>query len=168
MQLYISAERQNAYFVNTIKKYCDDSQGKHSWIYLPDMPSLPGETLSRRMMRYIATADLIFMDATPKKLQKRINERTEDEWVTNQGILIEYAMAVTLGKIDDIKVYCLESPNYLHQVLREKVVDPYPLNDENTFLKYIDQIANQRERDSLALLRQSRIRASFSSLYPEI
>lgn len=168
MKLYISAERQNVYFINTIKRYCDESKGKHSWIYLSDMPATPGETLSRRILRYVAAADLIFMDATPQKLQKRINEVTEDVWVTNQGIVIEFAVARTLGKIEDMKVYCLESPNHLHQVLRERIVDPYPLGDENAFIKYIDEIVTQREHDSPALLRQSRTRASFSSLYPDI
>lgn len=168
MRLYISAERQNTYFINTIKRYCDDSQGKHSWIYLPDMPSLPGETLSRRILRYIAAADLIFMDATPQKLQRRMNDSVEDVWITNQGILIEYGVVAALGKIEDMKVYCLVSPSHLHQILRERIVDPYPLNDENAFLKYIDEIVSHREHDSLALLRQSRIRASLSSLYPEI
>lgn len=133
------------------------------------MQSLPGETLSRRFMRYIAESDLIFMDATPAKFQHpNAQGVTEDKWFTNPGILIEYAIAVALGRGDDIKVYCLVSPNNLHQFLREKIVDPYPVNDEAAFLRYIDQIVIQREADSPRLLRQSRIRASFTSLYPEI
>lgn len=168
MDLYISAERQNTYFINTIKRYCDDSQDKHSSIYLPDIPALPGETLSRRIKRYIAAADLIFMDATPQRLQRTVNGRTEDVWFTNQGIILEYAVAITLGKIEDIKVYCLVSANHLHQALRERIVDPYPVNNEEAFLTYINEIVTQRELDSPALLRQSRIKASFSSLYPEL
>lgn len=166
MNIYISAERDNTYFINTIKKFCDDSQGKHTWIFLPEMPAAPGETLSRRFLRYIAASDLIFMDATPKQLRKPEGDQTV--WVTNQGILMEYAISIALGKIEDIKVYCLVSANRLHQVLRERIVDPYPLNNEDDFLQYIEEIVNQREEDSLSLLRQSRMQASFKSLYPEI
>lgn len=108
------------------------------------------------------------MDATPQKLQRKINDRVEEAWVTNQGIIIEYAVAMALGKIEDMKVYCRVSPNHLHQVLRERIVDPYPLNDENAFLEYIDRTVSQREHDSLSLLRESRIEISFRSLYPEI
>jgi hypothetical protein len=169
MRLYISAERDNTYFIDIIKKYCDGSQGKHSWIFLPEMPSQPGETLSRRIIRFITDSDLIFMDATPKRYQRtEAGGTTEERWLTNTGIVIEYAIAVALGKTDDLKVYCLESPSNLHQVLRETVVDPYPQNDETAFLSFIDAIVTTRERDSPKLLRQSRTKASFSSLYPEI
>lgn len=166
MNIYISAERDNTYFIRSIKKFCEDSQGKHTWTFLPEMPATPGETLSRRFLRYIATADLIFMDATPKELKKPQSD--ESVWVTNQGILMEYAISIALGKIEDIKVYCLVTADKLHQVLRERIVDPYPLNNEEDFLKYIKEIVDQREADSLALLRQSRMQASYKSLYPEI
>jgi len=166
MNIYISAERENTYFINTITDFCNNSEGKHDWIFLPEMPATPGETLSRRLVRYIAAADLIFMDATPKELRRIEGE--ERVWVTNQGIIMEYAITVALGKIEDLKVYCLVTPNRLHQVLRERIVDPYPLNDEAEFLRYISEIVNQRENEIPTLLRQSRMAASFKSLYPEI
>lgn len=168
MNLFISAERQNTYFINTIKRYCDDSQGTHSCIFLPDTQAQPGETLTQRIIRLVYSADLIFMDVTPKAYFREVEDNREESWFTNQGILIEFGVARTLGKIEDMKVYCLVSPNHLHPCLRERIVDPYPLNDENAFIEYINEIVSQREHDSFALLRQSRVQASIRSLYPEL
>jgi len=162
MHIYISAERDNAYFIDTIKKYCANSHGRHTCIFLPDVPSLLGETPSTKILHNIFDADLIFMDATPRKFYTGLGKKRRTKWFTNQITIFEYAMAVTLGKIEAMKVYCLVSPNYLHQVLRERIVDQYPLNDKVTFLNYIDEIVSQRERDPNKLMRQSRISASFS------
>lgn len=167
MKLYISAERENTYFVDTLKKYCDDSNGRHSWIFLPDMPALPGETLTKRINLYILTADLVFMDVTPRKYEFRVGETTEEKWFTNQGVLIEFGIVFAIGRIEDLKVYCLVSPDRLHQCLRERIVDPYPTNDGDAFLQYIDRIVSEREREAVNLLRQARVAGSLASKYPE-
>jgi hypothetical protein len=162
MHLYISAERENTYFIDNIKKYCANSHGRHTCIFLPDLNSLPGETLSTKVMQNIFGADLIFMDATPIKFFKETGNKNETEWFTNQRIIVEYAMAVTLGKTEDMKVYCRVSPDHLHQVFRERIVDAYPANDDVAFLNYIDKIVTQREQDSYKLMRQARIGGKFS------
>ena len=162
MHLYISAESENTYFIDTIKEYCVNSHGRHTCVFLPDVPRLPGETLSTKIMHNIFGANLIFMDATPKKFRIRVGKETRTEWFTNQRIIVEYAMAVTQGKIEDMKVYCLVAPDYLHHVLRERIADPYPLNDKVAFLNYIDDIVSQLERDPHKLMRQSRIGGYFS------
>lgn len=169
MNLYISAERNNTYFVDTINEYCTNSQGKHTAIFLPDIPATPGETLSRRIIRHLNSSDLIFMDLTPQEYKIEINANTfETRYFTNTGIVIEYSIAIILGRIEDMKIYCLISPDNLHQVWRERIVDPYPQGDKPAFLSYIDAIVTTRENDSLQVLRQSRVQASFRSLYPEI
>jgi hypothetical protein len=162
MHLYISAERENTYFIDTIKKYCANSHGRHTCVFLPDAPSLPGETLSRKIMNNVLNADLIFMDATPTKFQAGARNKRQTKWFTDQRIIAEYAMAVTLGKTEDIKVYCLVSPNLLPEVLREKIVDSYPRNDKAAFLNYIDDLVSQLEQDPNKQMRRSRIGASFS------
>lgn len=162
MHLYISAERENTYFINNIKKYCANSHGRHTCIFFPDLNNLPGETFSTRIMQNLFGADLIFMDATPRKLYRRTGNKKRTEWFTNQRIIVEYTMAVTLGKTEDMKVYCLVSPNHLHQVLRERLVDTYPLNDNMAFLNYIGNIVTQREKDAYRVMRQARIGGRFS------
>jgi hypothetical protein len=168
MYLFISAERSNDYFINSMKDYCVSSNGKHTWIYLPETQCVPGETLSRRIGRYINSADLIFMDVTPQEYKIETNGTTESRWFTNPGVVVEYSVAIALGRVEDMKVYCLASADKLHQILRERIVDTYPQGDKPAFLRYIDDIVAQRENDSLQLLRQSRVAASFHSLYPEL
>lgn len=162
MHLYISAERENTYFIGTIKNYCADSHGRHTCVFLPDAPSLPGESFSRKIMNNMLNADLIFMDATPKKFQRDVGKKKQTEWFTDQKIIAEYATAVTLGKTEDIKVYCLVSPSLLPEILREKIVDSYPRNDKAAFLNYINDLVSQLEQDPNRQMRRSRIGASYS------
>lgn len=168
MQLFISADRNNDYFVNTIKEYCDNSNQRHSWIFLPDTPCIPGETLSRRIIRNISSADLIFIDVTPSEYHREIDGQSETKWFTNAGVVIEYSAAVALGRIEDMKVYCLTSPDLLHQVLRERITERYPQGDKPAFTQHVNGIVTQRETDINQLLRQSRIAVSLRSIYPEI
>lgn len=161
MHLYISAETENAYFIDTIKEYCANSHGRHTCIFLPDIPSLPGETPSTKIVHNIFDADLILMDATPHKFYTEAGRKRRTVWFTNEMIISEFTVAVTLGKSDVLKVYCLVSPDHLYQVLRERVVDPYPLNDKVAFLDYIDKLVVQLEQDPNKVMRQSRS-ASFS------
>jgi hypothetical protein len=162
MHLYISAERENTYFIDTIKEYCANSHGQHSCVFLLDIPSLPGETFSRKMVNNILDADLIFLDATPKEFHVKVRKKTQTEWLTDPRIIAEYVVAVTLGKTEDMKVYCLVSPNHLQEIFRERIVEAYPVKSKAAFLKYINDLVSKMEQDPRRHMRRSRIGASYS------
>ena len=161
MHLYISAEKENTYFIDTIKKYCANSHGRHTCIFFPHFPNLPRE-INSKIVQNIFQADLIFMDVTPRKVYTMVGKKKRTEWFTDHKIIFEYATAVALGKIEDTKVYCLGDTNNLHEFWRERTVDHYPLNDQEAFLDYLNEIISRREKDPNKKMRQSRINASFS------
>ncbi len=162
MHLYISAESNNVYFISTVKQYCAGSRGRHSCVFLPDAPSLPGETYPRKMMNNMVTADLILVDATPRKVQVKANEKTRRQWLTDPRVIAEYAIAVSLGKTDDIKVYCRVSPSHMAEIFHDRTVEFYPLDNKEAFLKYLDDLVSRMEQEPRRLMRRSRIGASYS------
>ncbi len=162
MHLYISAERENAYFIDTVKEICATSRGRHTCVFLLDAPSLPGETFSRKMVNNVLDADLILIDATPKEFKTKAGAKTISKWFTDPRIIAEYIVAVTLGKTDDTKVYGQVSPNLLAELFREKIIESYPLKNKTAFLKYLSDLIAQREQDPNRHMRRSRIGASYS------
>ncbi len=162
MHIYISSEKDNAYFIDTVKEYCAGSRGRHSCVFLLEAPSLPGETYSRKMVNNMLDADLILVDATPKKIQAKASGKTMTEWLTDPRVIAEYAIAVSLGKTDDIKVYCRVSLSHLAEIFQERTVESYPLGNKTVFLKYLDDLVFRMEQDPRRLMRRSRIGASYS------
>ncbi len=162
MHLYISAERENTYFIDTVKEFCASSRGRHTCVYLLDAPSLPGETFSRKMVNNILDADLILIDATPKEFKTKVGTKTVTKWFTDPRIIAEYVVAVTLGKTDDAKVYCQVFPRLLPEIFRERTIESYPLRNKRAFLKYLSDLIAQLEKESNRHMRRSRIGASYS------
>ena len=123
--LLVSADSNQKDFVDCIKKICDKSKGKYKFHYLPEEVSKASERdRLKRMLDYIGYADLILMDVTPQRFPA---EEKKYQYITNQGVLIEYgAITSREDKKWRLKLFCEDK-------IKRKHLHPYVLKTVDTY-----------------------------------
>lgn len=137
LRLLICADSRRRRFIDCIRRICDKSKGKYESHFLPDeVAALKEEHRLERMLEFLDSVELIFMDITPNDYPLETLEGVEHAHLTNQGVLIEYGAAIEDDSTRSrIKLFCESSIS--RQLLHPyfvKTVEAYSdehVNDEN-------------------------------------
>jgi hypothetical protein len=147
MKIFISASSSKNEFITSIKALINSEySNRHTCIYIPWDPTLARDaTLLDRIKYGIIRSHLIIMEATPDAFRPVGSRRTE--WVTNQGVLIEYGIIVGLDWLNKLCIYCEESVSrkHIHPTFH-KAIDTYSISDLETFKKKLRIIIREREQ----------------------
>jgi hypothetical protein len=85
------------------------------------------------------------MEVTPESVRPVGSRRTE--WVTNQGVLIEYGIIVGLGWLHKLCIYCEESVSRTHiHPTFHKGIDRYSISDLETLKGKLRIIIREKEK----------------------
>lgn len=169
IKVLISADsKKRRPFINCIKKICDDSEGKYKCHFLSDeLADLKEENRLKRMFESLRDAHIILMDVTPLQYTFETLEPIEKDWITNQGVLIEYgAIMATESLWDHLKLFCESAversqlhPYFLKTVdqYSEKDVDNIddPKSLKNMVINIIKKFEDRMDEEYLILKRNS-------------
>jgi hypothetical protein len=166
LRLLVLADSNQKDFIDCIKQICEGSEGEYEFHCLPEEVSTANEEdRLNRMIGYIEYADLILMDVTPHIFP---SEEEKYRYITNQGVLIEYGVAISReDRSWRLKLFCEDrvERKHLHPYIL-KTVDTYnPKKLESLKNKVIKVIKEHKEKILEKQRVQERQLQAFQTLY---